>query len=714
VSDNPGNEAPELISLGVDIDGGSFNALNAAVDALNSRIDSLIETSARLALTGDESSAAFLEQLQSIGRASLDSEQAVSDLSKQVDQLAAEYDKVAQSANQATEAMSAVGSDYNKGEYINEAVRGYGVGGGMVGPGLPGDEGGPGGGSMFGVAHAASVAGHALGAPALREAGAFLYIEEGLKRVGPLFEDLNASLEASGGLIPPLTTAFEGLGVPMAGLVASAIPVAIGVAAIGAAFLVLKSQLDEGKDAIDQAISQLDKYYAAIGSGKTSGELQSDLDKAKEKLAKDQDQFKQVSDQMLSGISQATEGQGIGAVPGMVKLLLSGGFQDLEASADKLKAALKDDQANVDALSGALGSADTAYADYLKIVHDAVEASKAQAEEETKIADLRESGTAKQVQAEMDRIKHQVDANQAQLDILSKMDQTNPDVIAAERKLIDDSAELSISYAELSGDVLELAKARDAEADAIKEQLKQMKAVEKAEADYSQAREKAIADLAAQDAAAKQHEGTAERQYTQGSLEDTEARRQIALKESREETKLKEDTANRITDIGAKLGEKQTQDILNLSRQLYDDQIKYQEGAAKYEREAQDQAVDDKKEHLAKLADLNKSAPLTRRKRCWIVISRSCTPTACTARSLWTKRTTPTASVRINWPTTCVSRSGNLASPRSKKKLIRSWPCSASWKTVSGQRRRKSCSRLSMPIASCKCWNNWSISNSPT
>jgi hypothetical protein len=445
-------------------------------------------------------------------------------------------------------------AEQESGYSINEMARGYGVQGGMIGPGLPPEEGEEGGGGSiggaFGVGHALSVAGHATGSPALREAGAAIYIEEGARQTAKLFGELNDKLLETGGLIPALTETFVALDVPLAGLAATVAPIVIGVAAVGAVFLALKSQLDEGKDAVEQAITRLDKFYAAIGGGKTSDELQSDLDKAKTKLANDQAQFKQVSDQMLSGIGQATEGQGIGAIPGMVKLLLSGGFQELEGSADKLKAALKDDQANVDSLTDAMGSQDTAYADYLKRVHDAVEASKAQAEEETKIADLRESGTAKQVQAEMDRIDHQVEANHRQLEILNKMDQTNPDVIKAEGQIIDDNAELSLSYAELSGDILDAAKARDAEADAIKEQLKQMKTVEKAEIDYNQAKQKTVDDLAAHDAAAKEKEKTAEEQYTKGSIQDAYQRTQIALDESRKEVEIKQQTFDQYPGSG--------------------------------------------------------------------------------------------------------------------------------------------------------------------
>lgn len=107
------------------------------------------------------------------------------------------------------------------------------------------------------------------------------------------------------------------------------------------------------------------------------------------------------------------------------------------------------------------------------------------------------------------------------------------------------------------------------------------------------------------DAQAK--ERYAELQYTPGSLQDTAQRTDIALKEQRDVSKVEEDTANKIVDIRTKLGDTEAKLVTDYNRQLFDDQIKYQDSLEKLQIDAQRTAQQDAINHAQKIADINQA-----------------------------------------------------------------------------------------------------------
>lgn len=157
--------------------------------------------------------------------------------------------------------------------------------------------------------------------------------------------------------------------------------------------------------------------------------------------------------------------------------------------------------------------------------------------------------------------------------------------------------ELQNEIAELDRYTANTVKAREA-----------LEGVAKAQDTYTKAVASAQAQLAGQLLDAEYKEAQAEKELTQGSLQDTQERSQIALKESRDEVKIKQDTADAITDINTKLAVDQQKDATDLYDQRQDAEQKHQYDLQKdqldYNRTSEQDAVD----HNAKIAQIQQNA----------------------------------------------------------------------------------------------------------
>lgn len=142
----------------------------------------------------------------------------------------------------------------------------------------------------------------------------------------------------------------------------------------------------------------------------------------------------------------------------------------------------------------------------------------------------------------------------------------------------------------------------------IVETNKALKDMAKAAEDFNKAEDQITTNLATQKANAIAREKEAEKQYMTGSLQDIEARYQIALKADRAETELAQRTSDAIIDILTKREQKISDINLDFARQIEDDTIKARDEASKIQQDAQRAQRDDLADHLNRIAEINRNA----------------------------------------------------------------------------------------------------------
>lgn len=478
---------------------------------------------------------------------------------------------------------------------------GYGTSGGMIGPAEAGggeEDGGAAGGttvgSAFAIGHGLSVGGHALGAPALSNVGAFVYIEESLRRVAPLAQEFNLAMHESEGLFPALTTGLSNAGVPMAGLVATLGPLAIAAAAAAAIIVIGVHQIEEGVKNLQNALDAQKKYYDDVNK-LDSEQAQKRLDE----LNKDQAAYaaKLVEDRgaLVNALGHSKSADPVEALAGIVAVKQL--TDEINSLKDKSSAAYQE------AIRLGIGLDKGAFfANDLKVALEGVP---------DKLGQVRD-GILDLVQRAADALAAREAAAKAAYD-KSKQEGYAKDVGAR----ISGYQALGQDYDRQYGQPAaqseaEMAAQKAANEQYAKEQAKAasdaIKDLGKAAEDFTKKSADLVTSLATQQENARQKEADAEQQYMRGSLEDIHERGQIATAESRKETELKQQTADKIADIALKEQQKEASIQDDFRNQLLEDQIKVNQDSQKLTTDFQRTEREDSIEHEQRLADIKQQS----------------------------------------------------------------------------------------------------------
>lgn len=590
MSDNPG-DSNELLNWQINVDTSQVEGLGPTLDEVRERITALQYATQESFFAGKESAAEFYEELNKVRDTLGEQGQTANQAAAQIEQLAEAYRQAARSIYEAAEATKEFTIDQVK---LQEAVREAKlVGMEPSESDFSGDTTNVG--SAFAIGHGLSVAGHATGSPALREVGALVYIEESLRRVGPLFTQLNTSLEASGGLIPPLTDAFIALNVPMAGVLATAIPLVAAAATLAVMLALLKTRMDEGKEAIGAALDRLDKFYSAVNDPKaTERSVKDDLNTATQSRDELVQRRTDLIAQMQSAIAQASQGDAVGRADRIAQVMGSAGMAELGDRVKKLNDQIGPLQATIDGDKDALDSGILAQHDLNNgiIARTSALGKLAQAEKEAQevtdeakrqeILAATERGEASKAKLRDQGVADRVGGYQALSQGMNARD------AADEQARIDAAAKAAADY------IKEIEKAQK---DALDNLAKAADDFKKKSADL-------VTSLATQQENARQKEADAEQQYMRGSLEDVHERGQIATAESRKETELKQQTADKIADIALKEQQKEASIQDDFRNQLLEDQIKVNQDSQKLTTDFQRTEREDSIEHEQRLADI--------------------------------------------------------------------------------------------------------------
>lgn len=462
-----------------------------------------------------------------------------------------------------------------------------------------GGGGGGGLGSQFAMGHALTAAGRTLGIPGLTEAGGFVYIEEGIRKVEPLMKNL---------------------GLTMGDLVGSILPVGVALAAVAIAFTAVTNEIKKAIEGLQAGVNQLEDF------NKKASTLTTDEVKALMSGAQ--------SDMDAAAATKARLGQDAAKLVGQINA--NGGMGNVVGNADKI-AALKGITDQLDALQAKADSASAKLGEYTNLLddnrvklNDAAEATRKQAEDHLKqqaAFDADDKMATKALDEHKLALESQMDVLRENIAALEKSNETLPPLSKAH--LENDAAikkykdTLDANATEVMHIILVsvgLAKARDDEAAAAKAFGDAIEAAEKQAksffsnigklVDEAESNSQKVADMRAKLADAignyLEKEQQAEYQYTQGSLQDSAQRRDIHTKEGREVAQIEEDTANKVADIHEKAGQKVAQIELDYARQVQDDRTKFFQNVAKDERTEREQEGQDALDHQRKLADIRK------------------------------------------------------------------------------------------------------------
>lgn len=590
----------DLINLGIDVQSEAFQQIKAELGNIQTQTQSLNATFEEMAAAQNLS----YEASQRLLATTAEQIASIDDLANAFRQenLQGEIDKMvalASATRQEAEAAASLSEEYDR---IHQFAAGYGTEGGMPGPAGPSEAGGGGGstGSLFGVGHALSVAGFMTGAPGLKEAGAAVYMEEGIRRVIPLFEQLNDIIAASPGFLGPAIEGLTALGVPMAGLVVVVLPVVAALTAVVLAFKAFNDGLADAKRALEAALSTQKGYYDFAQTATT--------EQAQDQMLKLNNQAEAArkargeTEKALQGLeSQTGISRGVGiTLPGAI----GDPFRLLTKQLDDNNKAVAEAEAAVGRLTGGLQS--NAFA-----ANDAAAAALKKAEYDSNFQKQEASDlqmTSEAAKKRLDQLQAEGPIIQGQMDTLKPFIATNEE---ARKKYQELDAQLKADQGEilaLTNDIMPLILAREAEAEAAKKDEQAVKDATKAHEEYEKAIKSAQDQLANQTATALAREGQQEQQYQEGSLQDTFERNKIRLDESRKETALALDNANAIADARTKLGQKEFQLATDYNRQLFDDDFKFRNDWAKLESNAQAKQREDLSNHFNKLDDINRQA----------------------------------------------------------------------------------------------------------
>jgi hypothetical protein len=609
VSDNPQGGDNELLNLSVGMDTAPAQAqFDAFIAHIESRQAEALEALGK----GDDAAYQFVNDLQEIKEAAFKGGEGIADLRKEVEYVTESFEKM--------HAVAAAGPD------INQLALGYGVKGGVIGPAEATEEDAPGLGSSYALGRGARAIGQLTGNQTAGNAVAdVLYIRQAFDQLQEALGSMNATVTASPGLIGGVASGLAEMGLPMAGLVTLGLPVAAALGGVAYELNEVKRIADEGHKALETADQQLLEFYKLIESG-TSAQIrtqlagQEDLKAGLDKtIANNKDILNQqiedagkragLSDEKIAQYqSEAAQGKTTNLIANL-PVDASPAIVDLTNQTKALS-----DQSNLAATNitnyrNALGATSVA-------ANDAAEAARQQADDFVKrtqqfAADDRLSSDAakekiallaKDKEAQETVIAGLYKANEAE-GISEEQRRKNIEAINEHAKqLLDDTLELK----HLTDESVYIIQAREAEADAIKKTKEALDDLYKAQ----DTGEKQLADLTIQTAnsreTAKLRELQAEEQYTQGSIQDAFERSKIALAESRKETEIKQQTADKLDDLSAKMDDDINKSWRDLGRKLTEDTTKSAEDIGKINREEGYKEREAQIDHLQKLADIQR------------------------------------------------------------------------------------------------------------
>lgn len=717
MSDNPSGDNIDILGLGVKTDEASFAQAQSAVKAFQDQVAQSMGRAAQAMLAGDEAAAKLYDNLLKLANESGDlnagfnnNSASVEAANKQLAAMSAQFDTLISGeksmATAAQEATAAINEQAAAAEKMQAGPRLSAFRDAQnqfrreppppaADPEMPDAPGEPNKtGSAFGIGHALSVAGHATGSPMLRDAGAFVYMEEGLKRAVPFLENFNLEITKQPGIIGPAIGGLTALGVPMAGLAVVAVPVAAAVIGVTLAVQHFNQVIAAAQGTLNQSLEVLDAYFKAIDNG-TTETLQREIN--------EQEKRRNSANTEYGVIAQAFKGSGgnLDVVNAAVKgfAIMFGSFDEMNKHLDKLAAEGAKAQAVIDGDTQALGSNNIAfnnaaesarrlaasivetsqrYADYDKLtvqgVKDrldvlqregaAAEAAKAAVEAHNDELKIGPEQYQKNIEA-INGYQATIDQSKADIEHLTgasygwaQARKEEADAMAAEQAILQErlnffatvgklratgtassyESEVGSLQGKKEGDLGQIAylEGKGALTDQEQKQLTKLKAeieeIDKqleflsrdvklwidareaegaiTKADTALAKETAAAEKQAKQATAEniRREAQAEAELSRGSLQDTEARYQIATKESREEIKIKQDTADKILDIATKVGQQEDDAHKTLARKQEDDLTKFYNDRAKLERDANNQASEDAVEHAARVRDIQRQS----------------------------------------------------------------------------------------------------------
>lgn len=470
-------------------------------------------------------------------------------------------------------------------------------------------------GSLFGIGHALSVAGFTTGIPGLKEAGAVVYMEEGLKRALPLLQQFGETIVDSSPGLTNLIANFTGLSAPMAGLLGVVAPLAVAVGGLIIGMQAYNSAVSQASGLLSALIKGQDDYYTFIQTATTKeakDKVQSLEDSnviTKRKLDENVNIIKSYLSQVNIPVPLGEGQEFIDNLErtGTATQLTDKVTQEALEAAKKYAAQLDQNNIFVNRLTGDLNSNKFATNDAAEAAKLATQAAIAKTDNDAQF----QRQVAADMQLGLDPAKKRLEflqqegpIIQGQMDALKPYIATNED---ARKKYDELNNQLGDNVAEiqiLTNVVIPMAQHAKDLADGLKAADEALKAAKDAHDRYL----KGIADgnqqLADQTYDAARKEQQAEAQLKEGSIQDAYQRSQIVLDEQRKEKAAIQDTANAIADVRTKLGQQEVADLTAYNRKLMDDQTKYQQDVQKDQTSAYRKEQDNYQEHIQKLADI--------------------------------------------------------------------------------------------------------------
>lgn len=223
---------------------------------------------------------------------------------------------------------------------------------------------------------------------------------------------------------------------------------------------------------------------------------------------------------------------------------------------------------------------------YLQLIDDTLAQTKRRADDEALTSQANADKTAK--------LREDRDTTQASIDALTQ----HSIVTDADQKKLD---QLTAHLQDLDTEIGDLNQAFDPAK--IREAAD---AIQKANDAYDKAVQSAQNAAATAIGNAQTQERQAEQQYTEGSIQDVYKRQQVQTAADRQRETDETDTANKIADVRTKLGEQELSITTDYNRQIFDDEIKYQQDFSKLQTTANDTAATDLQNHLNKLSQLRR------------------------------------------------------------------------------------------------------------
>lgn len=316
--------------------------------------------------------------------------------------------------------------------------------------------------------------GRAFDALGLQSIGRPLIELSAIKKIEDEFNDLSKVLANVGNPASLATSAIEGVAGEM-GVMATAGGLAVvAVAAIALAVTNFVNSIKDGEANLASAITANQKLYDDLASGMTSQQARDRVNQLQNALPVRQAQAQKAQEELTRGANQ------FGFSSNTARELLDKlpGMKELYDNLDKAKKALDDTNNAIGSYTGALNSNDFAANDAaaaeqkLQAARDQAAADDIQQARQT--AQLVATGTSKGVEARISEIEAELNATFDKYTHAEGLGLSD----AETNKLFDSLVKLQTEESNLQSNILPLIKAREAEAERVKETEKALKSYE--------------------------------------------------------------------------------------------------------------------------------------------------------------------------------------------------------------------------------------------